>query len=389
MARRLLTVLLLAGLAFTCLDTNAQTPHQSAPSLGLEVIFYSKQGPAYLAVRPSRSGAWFARFERVADWKQPADTLPVNAVNIACEAAESGVRLWVSVYLGTKHEQEKPVTSYILHEGEKITVRELSEVGVVPFEIKVIRLSGLIGSPPAFVTKAKSIELVVMEPNLASLPSYKVAVRNLSNKSVRALRVTTLQGDRRQISSMPQGKDGLPLIGPQGVYEFEARLAVRSTQAGDSYTPFVLANQIVEVSSAIFEDGSFEGDSDAAIALTFFRKGRKIQLARVTALLERTLTPTDSDAFMNLDWLRTQIGSLGIEANPAAVDDVASQLAGIPGNNPDRVKTGIEVALSGVRSEILKEITQFRIRSRRSDAKEIRDWLAATKERYAAWAARL
>ncbi len=91
MARRLLTVLLLAGLAFTCLDTNAQTPHQSAPSLGLEVIFYSKQGPAYLAVRPSRSGAWFARFERVADWKQPADTLPVNAVNIACEAAESGV----------------------------------------------------------------------------------------------------------------------------------------------------------------------------------------------------------------------------------------------------------------------------------------------------------
>jgi hypothetical protein len=157
----------------------------------------------------------------VSGWKQPSDSDEVTAVNIGTELAEDGVRVWVSVFLGKLHAEEKAVKSYILHEGEKVTVSELTQVGVEPFEIKLVRLSSLVGEAPKFVSKARSIELVVMEPNLTTLPSYKVVIRNLSTKNVSALRLKT-----GPLSSMPQGKEGAPLIAPGGTFELFAMLVM-------------------------------------------------------------------------------------------------------------------------------------------------------------------
>lgn len=383
---RLLSLIVIA--AFTSLVPAQQAPAVSSP-FALEVRFYPQQEPAYQGVSSKRGGAWYARFGHLPEWKQLPDSLPVTAVNIGAELAEGGVRVWVSVFLGKTHEQEKAVTSYILKEGEKVTVRELAQVGVEPFEIKLVRLAPLVPEAPKFVSKARSIELVVMEPNSSTLPSYKVVIRNLSAKTVSALQLQTMQSGRRQISSMPQGKEGAPIIAPGDTYELEARLATRTKPTADGYAPVILPDQVIEISAAIFDDGSFEGDIDAAITFAAYQKGRKIMLGKVLGLLQKPLAASDSGTATSLDWLKSEVAALKFEADPAAVEEVHNKLPGLLVRDPNRLKTTIEASMKGVRDQVLNDITQFQLRNRRSDSAAIHDWLAASKERYEAWFARL
>jgi hypothetical protein len=381
--KRVLVFLIIA--AFTSLATAQQTS-PAASSIALEVRFYPPQEPAYLTVASKRGGAWFARFGRVPEWKQPENSLPVTAVNIRSELAEGGVRVWVSVFLGEIHTQEKAVTSYILTEGEKVTVRELVEFGVEPFEIKVVRLPPMIGEPPKFVSLARSIEWVGMEPILSTLPAYRLVVRNLSAKPVTALHVQTLQDGRMRNSLMPQGKEGEPIIKPGGTYEINARLATRSTPTADGYSPAILPDQIIEISSAVFDDGSFEGERDTAISFAAVSKGRKVMLEKVLGLLSQSAN--DPATATSLDGLKSGVSALKLEADAAAVEEVGNKLVGL-GTDPHRLKTLIEIGMKGVKDQVLSDITQFQLRYRYADPKPIRDWLAPSKERYEAWFGRL
>jgi len=383
--KRLLVFVLIV--AFTSLATAQQTS-PGAASLALEVRFYPQEEPAHHAVSSKRDGVWFARFGHVPEWKQPENSLPVTAVNIQSEMAESGVRVWVSVFLGEIHKQEKAVMSYVLTEGEKVTVRELAEFGVEPFEIKVVRLPPMIGEPPRFVSKARSIELVVMEPILSTLPAYKLVVRNLSAKPVSALHVQTLQDGRMRISLMPQGKEGEPIIAPGGTYEFNARLATRSTPTAGGYSPVILPNQVIEISSAVFNEGSFEGESETAISFAAFSKGRKMMLEKVLGLLQKSQSANDSATATSLDGLKSVVAELKLEASAVAVEEVENKLMGL-GADQRRLRTLIEIGMKGVRDQVLRDITQFQLRYRYADPKPIHDWFAASKERYEAWFGRL
>jgi hypothetical protein len=188
---------------------------------------------------------------------------------------------------------------------------------------------------------------------------------------------------------MPQGKEGEPLIVPGGTYEVTAKLATRTTPTADGYSPVILPNQVVEISTAVFEDGSFEGDSEAAITFAAFRKGRKIMLERVLGLLKKSLAANESTTAPGLDWLKSEVAALKLEADATAAEEVHNQFVGLPGSDQNRLKTTIEIGLKGVRDQILSDISQFQLRNRWADPRLFADWLVATKERYEAWHARL
>lgn len=364
----------------------AQQKPSEATALALEVHFYPKEPPAYQPIpTTSPKGAWFARFGHIPDWVQPANTLPVTAVNVRSEMAEGGVRVWVSVFLGKLHIQEKNIASYILQVGEKATVKELSQVGVEPFEIALVRLTPSMAAPPQFISKAKSIEVVTMQANFSTFPSYDVVVRNVSAKSLMALQVKVLQEGRVRIRNMPQGEEGEPLALPAGAYEFKARIATRSTPAPEGYRPVVLPDQVIEISTAVFDDGSFEGESEGAIAFLGFQRGGKIQLARVLDIvrtwLDRTDTPVES--------LRSELEGLNIEPDSSAVQELQTTLSKASNIDPERVKTVIQIGMKGLRDTVLAEISQFQLRNRRQGPGAFRDWLAVSRNRYQAWLERL
>jgi hypothetical protein len=385
-AKRLLWFLF----AVFCFTTTIAAQENSAEPtrLALAVQYYPKTAPAYQTVSgASRRGAWYARFGHVPDWVQPPNSLPVHAVNIESELAEDGVRVWVSVYLGNLLEKEQRVSSYVLHEGEKTTVGELAQLGVTPFEITLVRLAPSTGDAPQFVSKSPSIEVVTMQPNNTTLPSYQFVVRNVSSKNVTAMRVNVLQDGRMDLTSSPRGNEGKPLIVPGGTYEFTMPVATRSVSTAGGYTPEILPNQTVQIATAIFDDLSFEGEAETAVSFAAMQLGRKRHLAKVLELFQAAASG-DAPSDATIASLSTAVNSLPLEADSAAVQEVLARFPNTPVEAQQRLRT-IEVGMKGLRDEVLKGIREFQLRSRRADTREIREWLTSTTTRYRLWLARL
>jgi hypothetical protein len=378
---------LLATLTATAQPNPAQPTH-----LALEVYYFGSEPPAYVAVQPANSspnGSWFARFKRVPGWTVPAGSLQVTAVNFRPTLDGDAVRVSVSVFLGTRHEEEKGIATYTLREGEKILVQELTQFGVEPFGVKLVRVKPAEANLPTVISKAKSIELVTIQANLSTLPSYRVALRNLSSKNVSAIGLNVVQGGRTILSGMPQGKEGAPLIPAGGVAEVYSFGATRAAATPGGFDPVEPPNQHIEITMAAFEDGSFEGDVDRAAGFRGFVKGRKIQLRRLVDVFAAILEDDNSDPSSSLDLLRSKVNALSIEADSQAVREVASEFSALA-NGPKRdLTSAIEASMNGVRRDAQQNIAQFHLKNPNLDASGLHAWLLASKEKYEAWLARL
>jgi hypothetical protein len=380
---RFRVLFLLGLLLLTGANAFAQTSASPTTQLALEIRYYPGQPPAHLSVHSStKHGIWFGRFPRVAGWTEPANSLPVTAVNIKALQAEDGVRVWVSVFLGEIHEEEKQVSSYVLREGDTITANELADVGVVPFEFKVVRLAASAGSVPAFQSKAPSIELVSIQPNFSTIPTIQLVLRNVSSKPVHALEVQALQGGRQRLSHNEQGKEGAELIPPGGTFELTARLATQVVGGPNGNAPEALPNQSIEISSAVFADGSYEGDSKYAMTFLGFQKGRKAQLRRVLDLLGKA-----ADGSIEQSSLKEKLAALNLDTDPAAIEELHRQFP--QEKQIENVRTVIQIGMQGLRDAVLKDLSQFELHSRYSEANAFNLWLTSAKNRYQTWLSRL
>lgn len=347
---------LLATLTATGQPNSVQPTH-----LALEVYFYPGEPPAYIAVSPANvrpAGCWSVRFKRVPGWTPPAGSQPVSAVNIQETLVGDLVKVSVSVFLGLKFEEERDVAVYTLHEGEKVTLRDLPEFGLEPFDVALVRVASISNGPPQFVSKVKSIELVSIQSALSTLPAYRLALRNLSTKNVSALVIKVRQGDRILQTGMPQGREGRPLVVASGVSELivPAPTSASATPAG--YQPTTSANQTVEITEAAFDDGTSEGDEPGpASRYDLLMKSRKIQLGKVIDLFQTALQDDQSDPQSALERFE----------NKMAVLD----------------------SRGAMRTEVMSEIHRFRASNPSLDSNTYHAWLVASKQRYEAWLSRL
>lgn len=388
---RFIAVAFVVGLLATLTATGQPSPVQPT-HLALEVYFYGSEPPAYVVVPPANSppsGTWFARFPRVPGWTAPAGSLQVTAVNFRPRLDRDAVRVSVSVFLGIRLEEEKAVAVYTLREGEEIRVQELTQFGVEPFGVKLVRVTSSDANLPAVISKAKSIELVTIQANLSTLPSYRLALRNLSGKNVSAIGLKVMQGGRTLLSGMPQGKEGQPLILAGGVSEVTAPGATRATATPGGYDPVAPPNQNIEITMAVFEDGSFEGDIETAAGFRGFVKGRKIQLRRLVDVFQTILQDDSANPSSALETLRAKVNALDIKADALALQELASEFSGLAERPKRGLASAIEAAMSGIRRDALQDIAQVRLKNPNLDAGAFRYWLVASKQRYEAWLARL
>jgi hypothetical protein len=159
-------------------------------------------------------------------------------------------------------------------------------------------------------------------------------------------------------------------------------LATRAVGGPDSYQPEALTNQTIEVSTAVFADGSYEGDSDKAMSFIGFQKGRRTQLGRVVDLLEKAATGAIEQAS-----LKEKLTALNIDADPAAVEELHRQFPQV--KQTENLKNVIQIGMRGLRDAVLKDLSQFELHSRYSEANAFNLWLTSAKKRYQTWLSRL
>lgn len=371
-----------------------QQNHPAPTGLALEVTYYKDKPPAYATVPgpdAKLNGAWYGLFRRVPSWQPSVEDLPVRAVNVISRLEGDAVRIVVSVYLGVKlFEKEQRVAAYRVRENEEISVEGLSRFGVEPFEIRVVRVNPLAVGPPSIVNRTESIEVVGVKVNDTTFPSYTVTLRNVSNKSVDALGVKVFADGRPDGISLPFGKQGRYLIAAGATQDIFVLGAKTALATPEGYLPDSPSHQEILIHTAVFDDGSYEGEVKTAADFRAFKAGSKIQIARLLTLIEEALNWSEPNVATALERLKAKVASLSTTVEPTALNDLLKEFPSFNKEGKAGLKQAVEVSLAGDRLGFLKRIEEFKkANGQADDPQAFRAWLSSTKEIYEQWLSRL
>jgi hypothetical protein len=391
MKSRLKTLLLaLAACHLAAAVVLAQEPRaQDAPGLGLQIFNGNARQPTYVSA-PVGSAAtlWFNHFTRLPAWREPEGALPIMAVRFARRTEGEKVHVRVTVHRGVKfYETEEFVAEYTAGVGEGYTVGELKNFGIVPFRFKVVRAEEV--APPELGVRnlTHSVEVLSAEVRTEKELHVRLVLKNLSPKKVMSLKLQAVKDGRGLTTGWPLGSEGRALIEPGGIYE--AMLPVSGgTQTPGGYAPSMPDG--VLVASALFSDGSYEGELEAAAKASAHYAGYRIQLARMLALIREALgAPEAKDAAAVSD-LREKVQALKSDADAAAVAEVFDAFPGLEEQRRAEIKSDIEVAMSWLRMDVMAVLTHLEKKDRGpADGAHFREWLKGRRDKFEEWLGRL
>ncbi|HJQ24825.1 MAG TPA: hypothetical protein VKA60_12985 [Blastocatellia bacterium] len=389
-----ITFILLSASGVIAARGGPQQAESASTRLALEITYFTGRPPAFQAVGDANSpprGGWFGLFRRIPSWQPPPGSLPVRAVNILSRVEGDAVRVTVSVFLGERlHEKEQSATTLLVRENEKVTIGELIQFGVEPFEIRVVKVAPRPAPLPRVTTRAASISAIGIEARNTTLPAYKVSLQNLSGQGVAAVGVEVMVNGQRRLSTIQQGKEGEPLIPAGAVYELNMPGATDAQLAAGGYRPEALPDQEIVITAAVFADHSYEGNAATAAQYRAYAVGRKAQISRILPLLQTALDSPESTLSDEVNTLKAQVASLSTEADVTVVDQWSKEFPTLNPAAKTGLKTAIEVSLNSVKNDLLKDLQEFKHSAPPSaDSKAFRKWLRVSKERYEAWRSRL
>jgi hypothetical protein len=395
---RIRFTILAVTLIFLLFASNPSSFAQQQPSapthLALEVTYFNGRPPAYQAVLAANSntrGDWYGLFGHVPSWQPPAGFLPVQAVEILPRVEGDAVRIAVSVFVGARlQEKAVPVATYLVRENEKIKTSALTEFGVEPFEIKVIRITPASTALPQVVNKTDSVAVLNVEANNSTLPSYKLQLRNLSNKNIIALGINLIANDRPRRAGMPRGQEGRPLIEAGSVYNHNISGVVNPQTTSDGYVPDAPLKQEIIITTAVFDDGSYEGDPQTAATVRAFRIGEKIQVRKLIPLIREALNETGTDVGQAVEKFKGRVASLSNDADADVVNELQQAFPNLNQEAKANLKGLIEVALNGVKFDLVRSLQQFvKTNSQSLNPNLLQMWLSKTADEYEKWLSRL
>jgi hypothetical protein len=242
--------------------------------MALEVTFFKGKILAYQRIG---EWTWYEWFQRPADWQPRPGEVPVAAVKISTRLDDGSIKARVTVLRGKNHEKEDFVVEYTITPEKKTIIRELSDLGVEPFEVQLVRAPATVADPPAVVNKTKSLEVSV-EPTQSSLPTFATRVLNNSSKPVACFTYHTSVDGARKLIGAPRNEEGGVLIKPGDTFQRSFRYPMKVSPVSTGEVPPALSNLVFNVTSVVFTDGTYEGDGIAAATYLAGIAGQKAQL---------------------------------------------------------------------------------------------------------------
>ena len=390
-----LFILLAIGLTVPAAKVSAQQDVQAPTRLALEVTYYPGRKPAYETVpgpESKPSGAWFGLFAHTASWQAPAGAQPAEAVRVISRVEGDAVRVIVSILSGNKAwENEQRVGTYLIRETEKISVDDLKQFGIEPFQIKLVRVNPNIPPvPPVILKGVNSVVVLNSMPKETTLPAYRIILRNQSNKNIVALGVDVVTGGKVQITSKPRGIDGQPLIPVDKEYWLTVSAPNRAQPTPGGYVPTSPSDQQIIIKAAVFDDGTYEGDAETAVVVRGYQAGEKMVLPRLIPLVESALNSSNADLKEALRNFDSQVSSVETDADPQILRTLTSEFPPASDRRSSEIKETMEFTATTIKTTLLKEIHMLQNEEAPSlNADLYRTWLTKTKERYEKWLSRL
>ena len=360
------------------------SPKIDATRLLLQVTENRSLPPGYTEVNPSGETGkwvWVTRFARIPGRQVPGK--PISAIRFEPVFNGETVDVKVTLLRGSKgFEQEDPVGVYQVGIGEKKTIGELDQFGIEPIDIAIENTVPPLPPPPGFENLTKAIEIVSVQAENIPKPAYKIALRNVSDKNILAVRLETLHDGRRGTAALLQGEDSRVVLLPGGVAE--RRLLVTTTERTPTgYAPGTPSAVTINIRTVVFADLSFEGESETACTMEGFVMGRRFWLKRVLALLDQEMSKSNSDHVEAAKQFKGKISELNFDLDESELNKVSSVAPACP-----RPSGSATVAINGMKVDLLRELERI-ISAKPATPVNFKSWMEERRTRYSAWFARL
>ena len=348
---------------------------ESRAPLRLEVSYNPSLLPAVLDIHAPNdkpSWVWVTRFVPTPGWQLPADSLPIRAVRLEPQFNGETIDVIVTVLRGREtHEEEGLVAKYHLSIGDHRTLTELRTFGIEPFDIAVTNTVSTPPPPPLLDIRTGAVEVIGVESVNLPLAGYTIRFRNLADKRIVGLKVDVING----VSAFFLGRDGLPLIEPRAV--LEEYLADPRAAQHDSPREV----RTILVSSAVFDDGSFDGAVGPACLFESLTSGRLLWLKQIVPLLERELAENDEQS--TAKQFREKVVALQLE-----ISDVEKKRPSTVSPSCELPATRMSSIAQPLRLELLRDLDKI-ISTRPAPPVNFKSWLQSKKARYAEWLSRI
>jgi hypothetical protein len=227
------------------------------------------------------------------------------SVSLAAEHVGDAIRITLFIFhnessnpdLSTERKARMTASySYLLHEGESIRPAELTQLGIEPFELKVMVAKARVLNPGAEFPIVNNTTALTVERLEGHLEGYRLWLKNTSSKNVMAFNVA---GGRTGFGA--EGRRNTPAIAA-GATSDEIRLGMVDGRG-------------ITITFAVFEDGTFEGDARQAAPILAKAEGMKIQAPDVLRKIDQTLGVSDNELVEAFDKTESELWLI-----PEAID---------------------------------------------------------------------
>ncbi len=364
-------------------EKRAQVSH----GLGIQIFTDNTQQPQYVDA-PADGGAtlWFNHFKRLPEWREPAGVMPIMAVRFSRRTEGERVYVRVTIHRGVKfYETEEFVAEYRAGIGEGHTVNELKKFGIEPFRFSVVRREEIAPAEVGVANKTHSVEVISAETRTEKTAHVRLVLKNHSRQKVMSLKLQILKDGRWISMAWPLGVEGRALIEPGARYEASFPLG-GGVESPGGYVP--LLPDSIQVASALFSDGSYEGEIEPAAKSAAHYAGYRIQLARLLGLIRRALRASEAKDPKALSDFREKVRALESEMDAATIGEAFDAFPGLEERQRAEVESAIEVAMSWLRRDVMVVLDQLEKRDA-GDGAYFRAWLKGRRDTFEQWLERL
>ncbi len=332
--------------AFSCA---AQEPGRIF--LALEVTYLKDIPPTY---QLANSSVRYERFGRITAFKPENNAQVVRNIFVISQLEGDTVRVNVAVSFASSDSvrEQESAGAYLLREGEKVVAEELKKFGVEPFEIAVVNRNPVNLPTPSATSKVPAVQIERVE---IYLPSYRVKIKNISEKKIIGMNATVYVGKKKGILFRPRLPEQPP-IEPQAIHTFEIAMAKNEDRTLNGYASSYPPNQSVVITAVIFTDHTYEGDVEDAANLRASAIATKTQLIRIINILEAALAEQESKPQAMIESIKSKIAVLGTESNAAMEEELFNEFAVFNQQERKKFRETIELVLRMTRGEMMYEI---------------------------------
>jgi hypothetical protein len=326
---------------------------------------------------PGRCGMWTTQFPRAESWTPPANQLPINALNFACERTPEGAKVAISVLRGSPHQKEDPVaTVHVTAAAPVVVDQPLRAVGILPLTLSLTSTPRPGLAPPTVTIASPRVEWVDAAVVMTPRATYRVIFRNRGDKAVRGMAIEGRRAGQLATSGKRVGPEGTALIDAGGEFTLDSFVPL-GRPAADGSVPMAPLDEIV-VTAVLWADGSYEGGM-AGLEMRVADHGNRVMLGRVLGELQRGSGSAAE--------LRAALTGLPIDVSDSMVDECVSQLGLEPPVRRDRIQPLLRVTLQSIKTHALNELAAFERAPQAPGAFE--KWVQQTTDRYRRWHERL